>query len=262
MCFQKIFHRNRNTGLIPQPIDERDYLYTPEKVSGEVLTTGVDLRDKFPTATYQNGYNSCSYHAICALLDYNLKYKKQFTSWEMNTSEAFLWYYGRLRMGTQTQNAGTILRDGFKVIKQWGFIPENEWTYSNGIYKEPSARAKMMGETFKLYLAQIKGYYSIIPKFDTTISLIVNALDNELPVVFGMPTDSAYTSVRKANPYVDVVTGSSGYHAQIIVGYKYYNDLLYFIVRNSWGTSWGERGYAYVNSNLIKNVGFDYWTLK
>ena len=35
-------------------------------------------------------------------------------------------------------------------------------------------------------------------------------------------------------------------HEMVAVGYGYNNGRLYYIIRNSWGTSWGMNGYAYV----------------
>ncbi|CAJ0928223.1 unnamed protein product, partial [Mesorhabditis belari] len=35
-----------------------------------------------------------------------------------------------------------------------------------------------------------------------------------------------------------------GGHAMVITGYGVEDDYPYWIVRNSWGTSWGEDGYA------------------
>jgi hypothetical protein len=117
-----LFKKDKSTGLIPQVKDKRDYLYIPKKIVGESKFEGVDLRPLFPKVTNQNGYQSCTYHAVCALLDYSLKYKKLYASWDMNTSEAYLWYFGRQRLGKEDKNTGTVLRDAFKVILDKGFV--------------------------------------------------------------------------------------------------------------------------------------------
>ena len=45
-------------------------------------------------------------------------------------------------------------------------------------------------------------------------------------------------------------------HAVNIVGYGTAADgTNYWIVRNSWGTSWGQSGYAFVRRNSINNCG-------
>jgi C1A family cysteine protease len=51
-----------------------------------------------------------------------------------------------------------------------------------------------------------------------------------------------------------------GGHAVLIVGYD--DDEEYFIVKNSWGTGWGESGYFRIDySQLMNDVGFGQYTL-
>jgi C1A family cysteine protease len=114
------------------------------------------------------------------------------------------------------------------------------------------------GQIAKLYLKQIKGYFSIQPG---NMASVRNALNNGCPVVFGMPTDTNYARLKNDNAYVDKVEGSTGFHAQIIVGYLNRDNIRYYIVRNSWDDTWGDKGYSYINEDVIKDKGFDLWTL-
>ena len=41
-----------------------------------------------------------------------------------------------------------------------------------------------------------------------------------------------------------------GHHAVAMVGYGVYNDKPYYIVENSWGSSWGDKGF-FCKSNLF-----------
>ena len=64
------------------------------------------------------------------------------------------------------------------------------------------------------------------------------------PVAIAMyandPKFQAYSSgiIKQAG------TGSDVDHAMVIVGHGEEGGIKYWIVRNSWGTSWGEDGYA------------------
>ena len=53
-----------------------------------------------------------------------------------------------------------------------------------------------------------------------------------------------------------------GGHAVLLVGYNKSKKV--FIARNSWGTSWGDRGYFYMPFQVIQNssMSCDFWIIK
>lgn len=75
---------------------------------------------------------------------------------------------------------------------------------------------------------------------------IANWVGTKGPVTFGMNVVKAMYSYRSGifNPSAeDCAEKSMGAHALTIVGYGGEKESAYWIVKNSWGTSWGANGY-------------------
>ena len=92
-----------------------------------------------------------------------------------------------------------------------------------------------------------------------TVDLLKNALYNYGPLstIFAVYNDFfSYTG----GVYHYVTGGLAGYHAVLLVGYD--DPGQYFIVKNSWGTWWGEAGYFKIAySELDSVVGFGDYTI-
>jgi len=58
---------------------------------------------------------------------------------------------------------------------------------------------------------------------------------------FGSYTTGVLTSAIQCGTTID--------HAVLAVGYGVENDVNYFLVKNSWGTSWGDNGYLKIAAN-------------
>jgi len=85
--------------------------------------------------------------------------------------------------------------------------------------------------------------------------------------VFGFTVYDAFESAAVAKSGVLNLPGKKenviGGHAAMVVGYN--DSQKRFIVRNSWDTDWGQKGYFtmpydYLDSN--KNLADDFWTIR
>jgi hypothetical protein len=66
---------------------------------------------------------------------------------------------------------------------------------------------------------------------------------------------------KGTTPYNDNVN-YLGLHAVEIVGYGSTGGVPYWKIKNSWGTSWGNKGFGLIRRGAGANVPFLYYTLK
>jgi KDEL-tailed cysteine endopeptidase len=63
------------------------------------------------------------------------------------------------------------------------------------------------------------------------------------PVSVSIEADTSYFQSYKSGIFNDTRCGTSHDHATNVVGWGTSNGQEYWLMRNSWGTSWGEKGY-------------------
>ena len=103
---------------------------------------------------------------------------------------------------------------------------------------------------------------------EDSIQRLKTFLDLKIPIMISIKTpDQFYNPIHGFMS--NKLTGNHGGHAVLIVGYINNNDLIkimpswpivpigngggYFIVKNSWGTCYGDSGYVYLPYNSLKN---------
>jgi len=101
---------------------------------------------------------------------------------------------------------------------------------------------------------------------NTNLTLLKSCLSEGFPFVFGFTVYESFMSQSVANtgnmpmpkPSESVVGG----HAVMAVGYNDAKQVV--IVRNSWNTTWGDKGYFYMPYSYISsnNLCDDFWTIR
>jgi C1A family cysteine protease len=86
---------------------------------------------------------------------------------------------------------------------------------------------------------KFEGYHSVTRG---DIDAIKRELIQNGPIITGMEVHSDFFSYDEGI-YQHVSEGIAGYHAVMIVGYGVDDGRTYWIVKNSWGATWGEGGY-------------------
>ena len=85
--------------------------------------------------------------------------------------------------------------------------------------------------------------------YDVTVDEMKRCLSAGLPVQISMATGEAFSDIGRDGVLkaAEKPSGEHGYHAMLCVGYVGN----YFIVKNSWGDEWGDKGYCYIPKKVL-----------
>lgn len=212
----------------------------------------VDLRDGASPVVDQGDLSACTAFAVGK----GLREYLQGTRHEANTplSALFLYYETRKLRGPNAVNAdsGATVTDAMKAIATTGIAPETLWPYAQDQYAvAPSAQACQQAGANKLATGvQLAG-----------LDDIKTALSNHQPVVFGMRLYREFENVGANGKLPMPAPGEVplGGHAVTVMGFD--NAKQELIIKNSFGTNWGDHGYFYMPYQYVTpgNV-MDIWT--
>jgi C1A family cysteine protease len=243
-------------GWIPDTPDHRDYMLTLPPMVAE-LPSKVDLREYDSEIFDQGSLGSCTGQATSGAYMFNLK--KQGKPFFI-PSRLFIYYNGRKALGTINQDSGAMLRDCIKSVNVDGVCDEPIWPHTITEFKKKPSR-----EAYKKAQNHQSVSYSRVPR---SLDSFKSCLAAGLPFVFGfavyesfMTRDVAKTGMMKW-PSKD--EKSYGGHAVVAVGYDDNLEGGRFIVRNSWGEKWGDKGYFYMPYEYLTGKGLadDFWVIQ
>ncbi|XP_058862393.1 procathepsin L-like [Acipenser ruthenus] len=141
---------------------------------------------------------------------------------------------------------------GGLMSKAFLYIEDNKGIDSDAAYpyehKEGKCRYNVSG-----WAATCSGY-KILPRGDETALQYTVARVG--PVAVGIDaTRFSFHHYRGGLYYEPLCSSKKLNHAVLVVGYGTENGHDYWIVKNSWGTSWGENGYIRMARNRDNNCG-------
>lgn len=255
-----LIHRPNNFGWLRDRPDFRDKHYHESKLGVEqkkVVPKKVDHRGKLMPAIYDQGETStCTAQALATLLQFNRRSKKIN---DMEPSRLFIYYNERVLENSTEFDNGAELRDGIKSLARTGYISEDLWSFSpERIFERPDDPLYT-----RALRNRIADYYRIN---NTRITDIKACLAAGHLIVFGFNVFSSFYRADSNGGYVPLPSPendeSMGGHAVLLVGYD--DSTKNFIVRNSWGTDCGDRGYYYMKYDHITNPDMcgDFWTIR
>lgn len=248
-------NRSRGYGWIRDQPDPRDVKYKAPQHVVKNLPPQVDLRAQLPPVYDQGQIGSCTAQAICAMFHF-CQMKEQL--YKFAPSRLFTYYTTRDIEGTVNDDSGAMLRDTIKSINKFGACPESIWPYDiNKLTVRPTATCY---DTASRHTAVS---YSQVSQ---TLNQMKGCLAEGYPFAFGMTVYESFEGEQVGNTGViqmpELGEQMVGGHAVLVVGYD--DAQQRFIVRNSWGSSWGMNGYFTLPYDYILNpdLATDFWTVR
>lgn len=283
--------RSYGMGWLRELPDHRDYTpETPEiremlqaqnvlpggmMMSAKALPASVDLRGGCSPIEDQGTLGSCTAHAAVGLVEY---YQRQMFETHIEGSRRFVYKTTR-NLLQLTGDTGAYLRSTMGALALFGVPPEKYWPYTtepgtgeDGFDAEPPAFLYAFGSSYRALK-----YYRLDPANatpDAVLESIKTHLVARRPMVFGF---SVYASIAGAEetgeiPYPEPGDRQVGGHAVAALGFDDgrvvgsagggTSTTGAFLIRNSWGTGWGDGGYGWLPYEyLLQGLAVDWWTL-
>lgn len=244
----------RRYGWVPDLPDHRDHTYAAPGPLLASLPPAVDLRPGMPGVYDQGQLGSCTANAIGAAFEFDLL--KQGLP-DFVPSRLFIYWNERALEGTVDSDSGAMIRDGIKTVAAQGVCPEALWPYNVGEFAvQPPAACYSMAAHHRVTAYQ---------RVSRTLPQLRGCLANGRPVIAGISVYESFESAEVARtglvPMPSAGEAVLGGHAVLVVGYD--DPTGRFLVRNSWGPGWGNRGYFALPYAYLTERGLaaDFWTL-
>ncbi len=227
------------------------------------LPAKTDLRKWCSPIENQGQLGACTAHAGVGMLEY---FEKRAFGNYLDASRLFL-YKATRSLARQTGDTGAYLRTTMEALATFGVPPEDYWPYDITQFDvEPTAFCYSFAEQYRA-----THYFRLDPPHtapDILLNTIKTQLAAGLVMMFGF---TVYSSISEASttgeiPYPGKGEKVLGGHAIATVGYDDSKTIGgqkgALLIRNSWGTTWGEAGYGWLPYAYVLNgLATDWWAL-
>lgn len=236
------------------PGDSKKYQAASQCVPGK-----VDLRPWLTAVENQGDTMSCVANAVAGAYEY---LAKMHTGNDVDVSRLFVYYNARrleVEADTPIEDDGACIRSAIESLKLYGACAEVTYPFDekrvNEVPPPPvyAEAAQFLVEDMRLVPTELAAWKS--------------CLAQGLPIIFGLNLYQSFERQRKKGMVPmpsarEAARASHGSHAMLAVGYSDPDRV--FIVRNSWGADWGDRGYCYIPYDYLLNSEFndgDSWVI-
>jgi C1A family cysteine protease len=235
------------------------------------LRASTDLRAWCAPVEDQLSIGSCTANAGVGLVEY---FERRAFGKHIDASRLFLYKVTR-NLLHWTGDTGAFLRTTMEALALFGAPPEEYWPYVIANYdQEPSPFCFAFAQNY-----QAITYYRLDPPTVSKPELLTRIRTNlaaGLPAMFGFTVYQSYSQSNSNGGRFPMPTRAErvvGGHAVAAVGY---DDTIKIrnaspsgpettgalLVRNSWGTGWGDRGYGWLPYEyVLHGLATDWWSM-
>lgn len=219
-------------GLRPGRRDHRDFHFAASPSILRNLPESTDLRPKMSPIYDQGQLGSCTANAVGAVFEFD-RVRQGLPKWD-TPSRLFIYYNERVLEGTVSYDSGAEMRDAIKAVVKYGACPETDWDYNIDLFavKPPQ----------QCYTTALKNQGLTYSAVQQSLCQIQSVLASGFPLIIGFNVPESFESQQVADtgvvPMPQPNESILGGHAVVVVGYD--NAQRRFLMRNSWGTGWGD----------------------
>lgn len=246
-----VSRRLDTAAIVEQPLQ---HIYEPPK--GLKPLPSVDLRRYFSPVRDQGALGSCTSFAATALYEYILN-RATGGATPASLSEQFLFYHTNVATGHP--DSGSTFADQLAAMGRHGICAEELYPYRAADTCPPpgpeatadAARHRVL-RAMQIPLATATGA-ARYDAMQANHAMLTAALTEGYPVGIALRLFDDFADHPGGHvprPADDAIAHSGhGRHAMVIAGYSERDKC--YIVRNSWGTAFGDNGYAYISASYI-----------
>lgn len=238
-------YKNKVLNVPETPIDERDWELKQEMIAANDGVNAIEYsrRDLTPQVKNQGSIGSCVGHSGRIVYGNTLDF--------LDTEPSPMWIYKKAKIYDPFPGedySGTTIRGACRGLIKEGCCEEKYWPYQDSEDTE-----MLEGAVENAAEHKIEGYY-VIPKQNH--DLIKRTLLSEpLWTSFKVHMQFYYTDstgIVDSEKYLE--SNNVGGHAVAMTGWKIIDGDLYWEFQNSWGKSFGNDGFFYLESSLYEQI--------
>jgi len=223
--------------------------------AGAALPASVDLRAAWWKIGDQENTGSCVGWSSTAGVARYMFVKAGKLTQSTELSPRFTWMASKETdtltslPETMIEGAGTTLKGAVDILRNYGAVPETLLPFhiNTAMYTGDEKAFFATAATRK-----IAAYFNL----QRNLTSWRTWLATHGPILVGLNVDHTWDNAKATGGNLDVFLPNTirGGHAVAVVGYRPDGR---FILRNSWGTTWGDKGFAYASENYINGAFYN-----